>query len=901
MPQRARSLLNCDKAEAVRFLHALDPFAARFTFQTFDDSKLRRPALAKTIEGTLDDSWERLVALNNGGAGVFVTINKTDLAGRRKSDNVVAIRAGFVDLDGASLEPVLNDPVLPKPHIVTQTSPGKWHCFFLMRGIELTKFTSMQTALAIHFRSDRSVNDLPRVMRLPGFWHCKGEPFLSRIISVTGELPYDGKKFLNILANVTASDATAPSAAAAETKGQADDTPKGDFDWSEWQKNRPLGHDLEARQVNDLAIRQFEKWIPFLFPCAKKTSAGYRVRSADLGRPNEEDLSFYHNAATGEIGIKDFGVHDLGDRYKGGRGPISIVMQWGNDGKGMDFKEALYWLATQLGINPEGPSNSDENENDGPGTSPPGGGHNKRPKPDDYYIFLAENYLTMLEKCDEDLRIVKDEHNNEALYKYEDGIWTLLKNAEATIEGALERIAREENIKTTSKIVMEARKYILRSPNVRRNDNIRLDAHGKIPVRGHLIDPKTLKLEPLTQEHYATWTLDIEYDLHATCPWWDRALLDAFADRPDNVRQQTIALVQEMAGMSLLDERPKALSKALILVGKSNSGKSTIIYTISGLLTDRPIATSLDAIGGTHGLMEFVRRAPWTLHEAFDGGKWHASARVKAIISGDPIDINIKNGPIITKCINQPIFWGSNSPVQIREATDAVRNRIIIMECRREFKEDMLIGLGAETKKRGFEKPHEFLLKCEKSGIFNWALAGMQSAMKRGYFKNTKEGEAALDEFKQSSNLVASFLDECVTFGPEYMIRIADFSAAFDVHYQHNKQNDRFAPSNESISRALQAMGDPCIGVGKDLRDKTFRYYIGMHLNTAGLNVWEAARGKSPLALISYRVADTNRFIPKGWFNKDIVKRVQSADFANHQKRERAREDDAHGIEEDQK
>jgi hypothetical protein len=43
--------------------------------------------------------------LNREGAGVFVTVNETDLKGRT-AKNITSVRAVFVDLDGAPLEPV---------------------------------------------------------------------------------------------------------------------------------------------------------------------------------------------------------------------------------------------------------------------------------------------------------------------------------------------------------------------------------------------------------------------------------------------------------------------------------------------------------------------------------------------------------------------------------------------------------------------------------------------------------------------------------------------------------------------------------------------------------------------------------------------------------------------------
>ena len=99
---------------AATFLELLDPDADSFTFQTFDDNEqLKRGHLAKVLHGSLDDQVQRLVALQRGGAGVFVTINATNGAGRKKT-NIVRARAVFVDLDGAPLQPVL--ACLLEPH-----------------------------------------------------------------------------------------------------------------------------------------------------------------------------------------------------------------------------------------------------------------------------------------------------------------------------------------------------------------------------------------------------------------------------------------------------------------------------------------------------------------------------------------------------------------------------------------------------------------------------------------------------------------------------------------------------------------------------------------------------------------------------------------------------------------
>jgi hypothetical protein len=171
----------CDLAEAERFLKLLDPTATAFEFRTFDDNKSRKDEnLTRTFYGTLAQYAAELKRLNNNGAGVFVTINETDGIGR-KVENIERVRAVFIDLDGTPLEPVLQNRV--KPHIIVETSPGKFHVYWSVTGMPLADFSSVQKAAIRRYNRDPDIFDLPRVMRLPGFYHCKREPFLIRIFS----------------------------------------------------------------------------------------------------------------------------------------------------------------------------------------------------------------------------------------------------------------------------------------------------------------------------------------------------------------------------------------------------------------------------------------------------------------------------------------------------------------------------------------------------------------------------------------------------------------------------------------------------------------------------------------------------------------------------------------------
>lgn len=175
-----------DLRTAQAYLSLLDA-SGDFTFQTFQDSDRATGSAVypQVIHGTLEEHGATLNRLNDSGAGIFVMVNAGDgivkphARSCRTAANVTRVRALFVDLDGAPVEPVLNSAVLPD--FVVQSSPGRWHVYWKVDDCPLTEFTTVQLALADRFDGDRKVADLPHVMRVPGFLHQKEKPFVSRL------------------------------------------------------------------------------------------------------------------------------------------------------------------------------------------------------------------------------------------------------------------------------------------------------------------------------------------------------------------------------------------------------------------------------------------------------------------------------------------------------------------------------------------------------------------------------------------------------------------------------------------------------------------------------------------------------------------------------------------------
>jgi hypothetical protein len=193
LPRMTMEAIMSRNFEAERFLKLLDSNATAFEFRTIDDDRERDDkSLTQTFYGTLAQHAGELQRLNSKGAGVFVTINETNGKGR-KTEDIIRVRAVFADLDGAPLEPVQQNR--QPPHIIVQSSPGRFHPYWLVDHIPLEDFSAVQKAIIEQFDSDDTIHDLPRIMRVPGFFHRKREPFFIRIISTIDAPPYAGDRF----------------------------------------------------------------------------------------------------------------------------------------------------------------------------------------------------------------------------------------------------------------------------------------------------------------------------------------------------------------------------------------------------------------------------------------------------------------------------------------------------------------------------------------------------------------------------------------------------------------------------------------------------------------------------------------------------------------------------------
>ncbi len=182
-----------DLDTATRFVEAFKGKTTPF-LQTFND-RAKDGTLIKSYRGWSPYVQQNLVRLNTQKtAGVFMCINDVPEGSSRKGEFISGINALFIDVDGTR-ELAKGFPI--EPSIICQRSESLFHAHWLLEADQpLDKFTEAQNKLISYYGSDKAVKDLPRIMRVPGFYNHKGDPQMFSMIKCDPNLRYTIKEVM---------------------------------------------------------------------------------------------------------------------------------------------------------------------------------------------------------------------------------------------------------------------------------------------------------------------------------------------------------------------------------------------------------------------------------------------------------------------------------------------------------------------------------------------------------------------------------------------------------------------------------------------------------------------------------------------------------------------------------
>ena len=118
---------------------------------------------------SVEDTLKRHNALHRG---IFYVVNY----GGHDDESITRINAQFVEMDtGTFAEQQAKIDAFPLPPSMIIRTRKSLHTYWLISGGDVRKFRSIQQRLVKHFGGDPACVNESRVMRLPGYDHCKKE------------------------------------------------------------------------------------------------------------------------------------------------------------------------------------------------------------------------------------------------------------------------------------------------------------------------------------------------------------------------------------------------------------------------------------------------------------------------------------------------------------------------------------------------------------------------------------------------------------------------------------------------------------------------------------------------------------------------------------------------------
>ncbi|MGP4107940.1 DNA primase family protein [Virgibacillus sp. L01] len=264
-----------------------------------------------------------------------------------------------------------------------------------------------------------------------------------------------------------------------------------------------------------------------------------------------------------------------------------------------------------------------------------------------------------------------------------------------------------------------------------------------INLKTGMLSLDTFKLFQHHPDYLSTVQIPVEYDSQADCP-----LFKKFMNEITVEDTKLMQVHQEIMGYFLTAET-KA-EKAFYYFGGGANGKSVLASIITSLVGSENISSiPLANFGEQFGLESLINKTVNIASENETGGKPLRTENFKAIVSGDPIRINIKyRTPIHYKPFTKLLFLVNNLPDSM-DVTHGYFRKLMVIPFNRTFHLD----------ERNVNLIEE--LSGELPGILNLAIEGLKRLRRNQYQFSSCE---TIEQFHQSyyteQNPVAEFFEE---------------------------------------------------------------------------------------------------------------------------------------------
>ena len=145
---------------------------------------------------TMEDALKKH---NEQNRGIFYVVNY----GGQDDESITRVNAQFVEMDSGSFEEqqAKIDAFPLKPSMIIRTRKSL-HTYWFVKNAEVSRFRGIQKGLVKHFDGDPMCVNESRVMRLPGYNHCKQDPIMVECIYFHPEIKYTQDELAEVLPKI---------------------------------------------------------------------------------------------------------------------------------------------------------------------------------------------------------------------------------------------------------------------------------------------------------------------------------------------------------------------------------------------------------------------------------------------------------------------------------------------------------------------------------------------------------------------------------------------------------------------------------------------------------------------------------------------------------------------------
>lgn len=552
---------------------------------------------------------------NKLGYGIFAAIN-----GGRKDEDVRSVKAQFFEADDLPLaEQMKRIREFPlEPSVLVQTRKSI-HAYFKTVSGNVGRFTEIQKRLALHFGGDRTISNLSRVMRVPGFMHNKAEPVLVRLLECHPERVYTQDELDEHLPELTVNALQIKNYANTEKKLQ-----KG----TEEQMNYLCEHCDFLRHCKEHAEYLSEvDWYHMITVLANFEGGSERIHEYSKHYPRysaeETDAKIRHFVSSGTNPVTCNTIAEKG----------FVCPRLGrcscHSPAGLPYKKSMEcsvpeWYEAK--------------------------GKVVRLMPGVLAHHLADTIPSI--------------YTAESFFLYDSGYYREARDYE------IQKIIHDKLLVTKMhpadiKDTMEIWK-ILAS---KKSEDVNSDPYI-VNVNNGLLNLHTFELGPHTRDSFTTIRVNAQYDVTEDCPQFKKFLAES-------LDSELVPLVQQMIGYSMTMLTDAQMS--FIIKGVACSGKSTLIKILEGIAGKNNVSNiPLQSLGDRFKTSELYGKILNTFSD-LPSKAMEDSGVFKAIVGSDSIVAEKKNKPPFSFRPFAKIVYSTNElPPQV-DRTNGVFRRLKII------------------------------------------------------------------------------------------------------------------------------------------------------------------------------------------------------------------------------